>query len=81
MSVTAEKPVAENRSSRHELAGRIHLQCASARVALAARRLHHQEGIAVDGDVERVAGPVERPRLEIVPGRAVVHVADEGPRS
>jgi hypothetical protein len=40
----------------HELALVVDLQRAVAGVALAARRLHHQEAVAVDRDVERVAG-------------------------
>ena len=44
----------------HELAGGVDLQRAVAGVALAARGLHHQEGVAVDGDVERIAGLLDR---------------------
>ena len=39
-----------------QLAGGVELQRAVAGVALAARRLHRQEAVAVDRDVERVAG-------------------------
>ena len=39
-----------------ELAAGVDLQRAVARVALAARRLHGQERVAADRDVERIAG-------------------------
>ena len=47
---------------------RVDLQRAVAGVALAARRLHHQEAVAVDGDVERIAGLLDRALAEVVPG-------------
>ena len=43
-----------------ELALRVDLERAVAGVALAARRLHREEALAVDGDVERVLGVLER---------------------
>src|SRR6267142_3008246 len=59
----------------HELALGIDLESAVARVALAAWSLHHEEGIAIDGGVERVAGRPDRTGAEIAPGGAVLHVA------
>src|SRR6266545_590349 len=58
-----------------QLAGGVDLQGAVAGVALAARSLHDQEGVAVDRDVERIAGALDRTGPEIVPGCAVLHVA------
>ncbi len=49
----------------HELALGVDLQRAVAGVALAARGLHDQEGVAVDGDVERVAGRRVGPVLKL----------------
>src|SRR5262249_18530782 len=58
-----------------ELALAIDLQGAVAGVALALRRLHRQEGVAVDGHVERAAGLLDRALAEVVPGGAVEHEA------
>src|SRR5581483_355184 len=51
----------------HQLAAGVDLQRAVARVALAARRLHHQEGVAVDRYVERIAGALQRALAHVVP--------------
>src|SRR5262249_31367648 len=59
----------------HELALGIDLERAVAGVALAARGLHHEEGIAIDGDVERVAGRPDRAGGKIAPGGAILHIA------
>ena len=59
-----------------ELAVAVDLQRAVAGVALAARRLHDQEAVAVDRDVERIAGLLHRALAQIEPGRAVLHEAD-----
>src|SRR5262249_30094483 len=53
-----------------ELALRVDLEGAVARVTLAARRLYHEEGVAIDGDVERVASWTHRTGVEIAPGGA-----------
>src|SRR5215471_14477753 len=58
-----------------ELALGIDLEGAVARVAFAARGLHHEEGIAVDGDIERIAGRADRAGAVIAPGGAVLHEA------
>ena len=63
-----------------ELALIVDLQAAVAGVALAGRRLHHQEAVAVDRDVERVLGLLGRALREIVEGAAVLHVARRGGR-
>ena len=52
------------------------MQAAVAGVALAGRRLHHQEGGAVDGNVERIFGLFHRALLEIAEGAAVLDEAD-----
>ena len=54
----------------------VDLQRAVARVAFAARRLHGEEGVAADRDVERIAGLLHRALGEVEPGRAVLHEAD-----
>ena len=50
--------VAEHRIAgrRHQLALIVDLQAAVAGVALAGGRLHHQEAVAVDRDIERILG-------------------------
>src|ERR1019366_2682798 len=58
-----------------ELARWIDLHRAVAGVAFAARRLHYQEGVAIHGDIERIAGALDRPLAHIVPNAAVLHEA------
>src|SRR6185437_6652965 len=60
----------------HQLAGGVDLERAVARVALAARCLHREETVAVDGDVERIAGALHAAGVHVVPDAAVAHIAD-----
>jgi hypothetical protein len=64
-----------------ELALRVDLERAVAGVALAARRLHHKEGVAFDRDVERVAGLLDAALGHVVPGLAVLHEAHPAQRA
>ena len=71
-SVGAEHRIARR---RHQLSLRIDLQPAVAGVTFAGRRLHHQERIAVDGDIQRSLGLLGRSAGEIVKGGAVLDKA------
>src|SRR6478752_2645177 len=51
------------------------LQRAVAGIALAAIGLHHQHALAIDGDVERPAGLLDRALAHVVPAHAVLHEA------
>src|SRR5580698_9210477 len=59
-----------------ELAGGIGRERAVSGIALAARRLHRQIALAVDRDVERIAGALDGAGAEIDPGGAILHEAD-----
>ena len=59
-----------------ELAGGVDGERAGAGVAHPARRLHRDIALAVDGDVERVAGAFERARGKIDPGGAILDERD-----
>ncbi len=52
------------------------MQIAVTGVALAAGGLHHQEALAVDRDVEWIAGRLEGALLQVVERAAVLHIAD-----
>ena len=71
-TAVAHDPIA---GAGHQLSLRVDLQRAVAGVALAARGLHHQKSVTVDGNIERIAGLADRPGVEIVPGGAVLDVA------
>src|SRR5580704_16700324 len=58
-----------------ELAGGVGRERAVAGIALAARRLHRQIALAVERDVERIAGVLDGARAEIDPGGAILHDA------
>ena len=58
-----------------ELTVVVDLHRAVAGVTFAARCLHEQEPVAVDGHVQRIAGLLERTLAHVVPGRAVLHEA------
>src|SRR4029077_203820 len=59
-----------------ELAGGVGRERAVSGIALAARRLHHQITLAVERDVERIAGVLDGARAEVDPGGAILHEAD-----
>ncbi len=60
-----------------ELAGRIDRERAVARIALlSVRRLHDEVAAAADGDVERVAGVLDRALAHVDPARAVFDESD-----
>ena len=54
----------------------VDLKAAVTGVTLAGRRLHHEERVAVDRDVERVLGLLGIAGGEIVEGGAVLHERD-----
>jgi hypothetical protein len=64
----------------HELADVVELQRAVAGVALAARGLHHQHAFAVDGEVQRAAGLLDRALAHVVPAHPILHQADASVR-
>jgi len=59
-----------------ELARGIDRKRAVAGIARAARRLHDEIALAVDGDVEWIAGALHRAGAEVDPGGAVLHETD-----
>jgi hypothetical protein len=62
--------------NRDQLALVVDLQAAVAGIAFAARRLHHQKGGAVDGEIERILGLLARALGKVAEGAAVLDVAD-----
>ena len=54
----------------------VELERAVTGVALAARRLHHEHAFAVDGDIKRATGLLDRALAHVMPCRAVLHEAD-----
>ena len=61
---------------RHQLALVVELQAAVAGVALAGRRLHHQEAAAVDREIQRIFGLLGGALRKVAEGGAVLDIAD-----